>query len=341
MHEKYGLGEVKHLNATGGGAYKFAELAKRELGVEFVQHDEMQCLVRGMNYVLQHSDRELFYVREDEPDTRPQAAPASSSPSSSSSTPAPVPPLQLPAIAAVAAASTASATVLPSPKLASVAGAAPAPKRDLPTVPAEQVFVPTSGRQNLYPYLVVNVGSGVSVLKITGPESFERVSGSGIGGGTFWGLTRLLTGFTDFAQVIEQCQPGQADEGQVDFLVRDVYGSSGVSPIGLDPTLTASYFGKVQRNGTRKYRDADVAKSLLHMVSDNVAEVGWLVSEIQGTELVVFSGGFVLDNQCVWQLITKSMRYWSHGTRKALFLAHDGYLGALGALLTQPPPTKD
>ena len=65
VHERYGLGKVKHVNATGGGAYKFADLAQRELGVELVQHDEMQCLVCGMNYVLQHSDRELFYVRED------------------------------------------------------------------------------------------------------------------------------------------------------------------------------------------------------------------------------------------------------------------------------------
>jgi len=37
------------------------------------------------------------------------------------------------------------------------------------------------------------MGSGVSILKITGPASFERVSGTSLGGGTFWGLTRLLT----------------------------------------------------------------------------------------------------------------------------------------------------
>jgi pantothenate kinase len=56
------------------------------------------------------------------------------------------------------------------------------------------------------------MGSGVSILKITGPKSFERVSGTSlgpfafdysvlfervltitdVGGGTFWGLARLL-----------------------------------------------------------------------------------------------------------------------------------------------------
>ena len=34
-----------------------------------------------------------------------------------------------------------------------------------------------------FPYLLVNCGSGVSILKVTGPESFERVSGSPLGGG--------------------------------------------------------------------------------------------------------------------------------------------------------------
>ena len=307
----YGLGKVKSVNATGGGAYKYAKLANKELGIEFVQHDEMQCLVRGMNYLLQHSDSELFFVRGDD-EVSPSAVPESS-----------------------------AGAAVPSPKLSRVVGAAPAPKREIPAVPAEQVFVSARRQPSLFPYTVVNVGSGVSVLKITGPESFERVSGSGIGGGTFWGLTRLLTKFTDFSQVIEQCQPGQADEGQVDFLVGDVYGAGNANPIGLDPTLTASYFGKIQRSGpSDMYRDADIAKSLLHMVSDNVAEIGWLVSEIEKTQLVVFCGGFLLDNQCVWQLITKSMCYWSHGTRKALFLAHDGYLGALGALLADRPPQQ-
>lgn len=41
-----------------------------------------------------------------------------------------------------------------------------------------------------YPYLVVNIGSGVSILKVNSASSFERVSGSSIGGGTYWGLCR-------------------------------------------------------------------------------------------------------------------------------------------------------
>ena len=42
------------------------------------------------------------------------------------------------------------------------------------------------------PYLLVNIGSGVSIIQVD-KDGHERVSGSNIGGGTF-GVCRLLRG---------------------------------------------------------------------------------------------------------------------------------------------------
>ena len=55
----------------------------------------------------------------------------------------------------------------------------------------------------LFPYLLVNIGSGVSMIKVDGDGTFERVSGSSLGGGTFWGLCRLLTGCKNFDEMLE------------------------------------------------------------------------------------------------------------------------------------------
>ncbi|KAF6257411.1 fumble-domain-containing protein [Scenedesmus sp. NREL 46B-D3] len=58
-------------------------------------------------------------------------------------------------------------------------------------------FVPCSSVDSeLFPYLLVNIGSGVSIIRVDGPGEGQhtRVSGSSVGGGTFWGLCRLLTG---------------------------------------------------------------------------------------------------------------------------------------------------
>lgn len=49
----------------------------------------------------------------------------------------------------------------------------------------------------------MNIGSGVSVVKVDGDGQYERVSGSSVGGGTFWGLCRLLTGKRDFDDMLE------------------------------------------------------------------------------------------------------------------------------------------
>lgn len=41
-----------YLKATGGGAYKFADLFKERLGVNLDKEDEMDCLVSGANFLL-------------------------------------------------------------------------------------------------------------------------------------------------------------------------------------------------------------------------------------------------------------------------------------------------
>ena len=43
------------------------------------------------------------------------------------------------------------------------------------------------------PCLLVNIGSGVSIIKVDEDGQFERVSGTSLGGGTLWGLLSLLT----------------------------------------------------------------------------------------------------------------------------------------------------
>ena len=46
---------------------------------------------------------------------------------------------------------------------------------------------------DIFPYLLVNIGSGVSILKVESEDSYRRIGGTSMGGGTFWGLGSLLT----------------------------------------------------------------------------------------------------------------------------------------------------
>jgi type II pantothenate kinase len=61
-----------------------------------------------------------------------------------------------------------------------------------------------------YPFLVVNVGSGVSIMSVRGPHEIKRVSGSSLGGGTFLGLCCLLTGCDTYEEAIDLAAKGDS-----------------------------------------------------------------------------------------------------------------------------------
>jgi type II pantothenate kinase len=46
--------------ATGGGAYKYADVFKERLGVSLEKEDEMDCLVAGANFLLKVPNSNLF-----------------------------------------------------------------------------------------------------------------------------------------------------------------------------------------------------------------------------------------------------------------------------------------
>lgn len=92
------------------------------------------------------------------------------------------------------------------------------------------------------PVILVSIGSGVSIIKVSAFDSFERVAGTMIGGGTLIGLSNLLTGIKDFDQIINLASQG--NHKNVDMMVRDIYGSN--SPFKeLQGDLLASSFAKI------------------------------------------------------------------------------------------------
>lgn len=69
--------------------------------------------------------------------------------------------------------------------------------RPSPDSPNFQVTFDTAGTPQ-FPCLLVNIGSGVSIIKVDEDGSYERVSGTSLGGGTLWGLLSLMTDASTF-----------------------------------------------------------------------------------------------------------------------------------------------
>lgn len=344
----------RNIRATGGGAYKYAETFRKEIGVTLSHLDEMKCTVAGLNFLLTSVDNEVYYYENIED---PLAASPSTTPS-------------------------------------------------LPNLSRSRHFVDSTQRP--FPYLLVNIGSGVSIVKVTNHDCFERVSGSSLGGGTFWGLSRLLLNCETFDDVINLTRTG--NNSNVDMLVGDIYGGA-YSSLGLDAAVLAASFGKatmknndIDRNGTHgstsvtifwqrlrraivgtlklwtsvaaavpvlggllravrlipdssefnvegpmlttvdgeQFRPQDVALSLLRMVSYNIAQIAHLNARVHGLNRIYFGGNFIRDHPYTIADLSFAVDFWSRGEMKALFLRHDGYLGAIGAFIgaSSATPTK-
>ena len=185
----------------------------------------------------------------------------------------------------------------------------------------------------VYPYLLVNIGSGVSMVRVDGEGKHQRVSGTNIGGGTFWGLCRLLTGKKDFDEILELSSQG--DNSLVDMLVGDIYGGRDYSSIGLSANTIASSFGKViyGDNELADYSPADISMSLCRMISYNIGQLAYLNAKRYNLPRIFFGGFFIRGHPYTMETISFAIRFWSKGEMGAMFLRHEGFLGAVGAFM--------
>ncbi|XP_075661389.1 pantothenate kinase 2 isoform X1 [Castanea sativa] len=250
------------IKATGGGAYKFADLFKERLGVSLDKEDEMDCLVAGANFLLKAIRHEAFTHKE-----------------------------------------------------------------------GQKEFVQID-HNDLFPYLLVNIGSGVSVIKVDGDGKFQRVSGTNVGGGTYWGLGRLLTKCKSFDELLELSQRG--DNRTIDMLVGDIYGGMDYSKIGLSASTIASSFGKAisENKELEDYRPEDISLSLLRMISYNIGQISYLNALRFGLKRIFFGGFFIRGHAYTMDTISFAVQFWSKGEAQAMFLRHEGFLGALGAFMS-------
>ncbi|KAH8609500.1 putative Endonuclease Exonuclease phosphatase family AMP binding enzyme Fumble [Trypanosoma vivax] len=292
MLRYYAKEHQKSVRVTGGGAFKYAALASKNLGAEFSVMREMEAVVQGLGLLIRIAPSSIFTV---DPQTGEQL------------------PHRL-------------------------------------KCPHEETLKP-------YPCLLVNMGSGISIIKCLGPDgSHVRIGGSPIGGATFWGLVRRMTKLTSWEEVAEIMRvDGPGDNKNVDLLVGDIYGYNATDlPAMLSVDTVASCFGKygterfyevkgdmLRRNlsstdnlegmfssistdnvlpatngpSSPKSRepvlDIDIVRSLLNMISSNITQLAYLHSRIQNVPNIFFTGGFLRNNRFVHKHISFALQYWS------------------------------
>lgn len=277
---------ITYILATGGGAHKFSRVMtstfkKHRLPMKIVAKDEMECLIKGLDWLITKIPNEIFTYDLKQHNTR-------------------------------------------------------------------FISNPYTADDHIYPYLLVNIGLGVSMVKVTGagPSGFERVGGSSLGGGTLWGLLSLLTDAKDYNEMLEMALRGNNEN--IDLLVGDIYGSA-YNKIGLKSSHIASSFAKVFKklrfSGDRKltpaekllqFKPEDISRSLLYLVSNNIGQIAYLQALRFNLKRVYFGGSYILGHMQTIHTLSYAVNFWSNGDMQSYFLRHEGYLGSVGAFMMGP-----
>ena len=135
--------------------------------------------------------------------------------------------------------------------------------------------------------LVVSMGTGTCMVlvKVKDGEYFSsrHVGGTGVGGGTFLGLSKLLLGENDPAKLIPMFQKGSSSA--VDLSVFDIVGGG----IGVVPAdATASNLGKLARD--TGYTKEDLAAGIANLIGQTIGITSTFAAMAHGAKKVLLTG---------------------------------------------------
>ncbi|XP_018418038.1 PREDICTED: pantothenate kinase 3 isoform X2 [Nanorana parkeri] len=126
-----------------------------------------------------------------------------------------------------------------------------------------------------YPLLVVNIGSGVSILAVHSRDNYKRVCGTSFG-------------------------------------------------------------NMIHKDKQESVSKEDLARATLVTITNNIGSIARMCAVNEKINRVIFVGNFLRVNTLSMKLLAYALDYWSNGQLQALFLEHEGYFGAVGALLGLP-----
>jgi type II pantothenate kinase len=172
------------------------------------------------------------------------------------------------------------------------------------------------------PHLLVSLGTGTSILRVGNGATVARVGGTGLGGGTFRGLGRLLLGESDHD--VLSALAAEGDRRRVDLLVRDLY-REGEIPLPGD--LTAANLGRIS-----SLDPGDIAHAVVGLIGENVALLAGALARQGGTSPpldVVYAGSTLRGNPALREVLDSVTALSGAAAR---FLPRGEFVGAVGAV---------
>ncbi len=129
--------------------------------------------------------------------------------------------------------------------------------------------------------IVVSMGTGTAIVKAERGQESEYLGGTGVGGGTVMGLSKMLLGMEDASHIFALAESG--DLNKIDLRVSDIT-KKGI--LGMSSDLTAANFGKVSDLATKN----DIALAIINMVFETVGMCSLFAARSRGIRDIVLTG---------------------------------------------------
>ena len=169
-------------------------------------------------------------------------------------------------------------------------------KKDIFGLPCERVPEFSSiGKGALYlsgldEALAVSLGTGTALVHAKNGQKMNYLGGTGVGGGTLVGLSKLLLHAESMDHIIEYAECGDLDN--VDLKIKHMTESGTLSILSRD--LTASNFGNVSDLATKE----DIALGIMNMVFETVGMVSIFAAHQVKCENIILTGNLTRIGFC-------------------------------------------
>ena len=138
--------------------------------------------------------------------------------------------------------------------------------------------------------LVVSMGTGTALVHAQSDGSMKYLGGTGVGGGTLMGLSKLLTKAETVDHITEYARDG--DLGNIDLRIKDITAKESLSALSRD--LTAANFGNVSDLSSK----SDLALGVMNLVLETVGMVSIFASRSVGVSNIVLTGNVTELDYC-------------------------------------------
>jgi type II pantothenate kinase len=138
--------------------------------------------------------------------------------------------------------------------------------------------------------MVVSLGTGTAIVHASKEKGIEYLGGTGVGGGTLMGLSKLLLKAENIEHIAEMSEEGSLSN--IDLCIGDISEQKSMGRMPAD--LTASNFGNVSDLATKN----DVARGILNLVFETVGMVAIFAAKSRGVRDIVLTGNLTQLSYC-------------------------------------------